>query len=149
MATVMNVNHFSIYLKRNMECTVILPSDIKNDEKLPVLWLYHGGSGDNTVWLYHSPILEYVDEGRFAAVLPNVQNSCYVNMNIGDKYESYVGKELFNIIMNMFPCLSDKRENNYVSGFSNGGYGCLHIALKYPEKYGTVGAFSAGDKADS
>lgn len=149
MATVMNVNHFSIYLKRNMECTVILPSDIKNDEKLPVLWLYHGGSGDNTVWLYHSPILEYVDEGRFAAVLPNVQNSCYVNMNIGDKYESYVGKELFNIIMNMFPCLSDKRENNYVSGFSNGGYGCLHIALRYPEKYGTVGAFSAGDKADS
>ena len=39
MATVMNVNHFSIYLKRNMECTVILPSDMKNDEKLPVLWL--------------------------------------------------------------------------------------------------------------
>ena len=149
MATVMNVNHFSIYLKRNMECTVILPSDMKNDEKLPVLWLYHGSSGDNTVWLYHSPITEYVDEGRFAAVLPNVQNSCYVNMNIGDKYESYVGKELFNIIMNMFPCLSDKRENNYVSGFSNGGYGCLHIALRYPEKYGTVGAFSAGDKADS
>lgn len=35
--------------------------------------------------------------------------------------------------MNMFPCLSDKRENNYVSGFSNGGYGCLHIALRYPE----------------
>ena len=54
MATVMNINHFSIYLKRNMECTVILPSDIKNDEKLPVLWLYHGGSGDNTAWLYHS-----------------------------------------------------------------------------------------------
>lgn len=92
MATVMNINHFSIYLKRNMECTVILPSDMKNDEKLPVLWLYHGSSGDNTVWLYHSPIVEYVDEGRFAAVLPNVQNSCYVNMNIGDKYESYVGK---------------------------------------------------------
>ena len=41
MATVMNINHFSIYLKRNMECTVILPSDMKNDEKLPVLWLYH------------------------------------------------------------------------------------------------------------
>ena len=78
-----------------MECTVILPSDMKNDEKLPVLWLYHGSSGDNTVWLYHSPIAEYVDEGRFAAVLPNVQNSCFVNMNIGDKYESYVGKELF------------------------------------------------------
>ena len=59
MATVMNVNHFSIYLKRNMECTVILPSDMKNDEKLPVLWLYHGSSGDNTVWLDHSTIDEY------------------------------------------------------------------------------------------
>ena len=52
MATVMNVNHFSIYLKRNMECTVILPSDIKNDEKLPVLWLYHGGSGDTASYTH-------------------------------------------------------------------------------------------------
>lgn len=149
MATIMNVNHFSIYLKHNMDCTVILPSDIEVDKKLPILWLYHGGSGDHTSWLYHSPICEYVDDGGFAAVLPNVHNSCFVDMNIGDRYATYVGKELFSIITNMFPCLSKERENNLVCGLSNGGYGCLHIALKYPEKYGYVGAFSAGDKADA
>lgn len=32
---------------------------------------------------------------------------------------------------------------------SNGGYGCLHTALSYPQKFAGVGAFSAGDKADS
>ena len=149
MATIMKVNHFSIYLKHNMDCTVILPNGIKENEEIPVIWLYHGGSGDHTSWLYHSPICEYADEYRIAAVLPNVHNSCFVDMNIGDKYGTYVGKELYGIIHNMFPRLSKKREDNYSAGFSNGGYGSLHIALKYPKKYGCVGAFSAGDKADS
>ena len=49
----------------------------------------------------------------------------------------------------MFACISDDRKYNYVSGFSNGGYGCLHSALKYPSTFSKVGAFSAGDKADS
>ena len=146
---VMDINVFSVMLRHGMDVTVVLPDDIDDEEQLKCVWLYHGGSGDNTEWLYHTALVDTVEKRHFAAVLPNVDESCFVNMNIGDKYESYVGKELFNIIMNMFPCLSDKRENNYVSGFSNGGYGCLHIALKYPEKYGTVGAFSAGDKADS
>lgn len=36
-----------------------------------------------------------------------------------------------------------------MSGFSNGGYGCMHIGLKYPKKYAYIGALSAGDKAES
>lgn len=146
---VMNLNIFSVMLKHNIDVTVVLPEDIQKDEKLKCVWLYHGGSGDNTEWLYHTALVDKVETRRFAAVLPDVDGSCYVNMNIGDKYESFVAKELPSIIWNMFSCISDKRQDNYVSGYSNGGYGCLHTVLKYPEKFSKVGAFSAGDKADS
>ena len=49
----------------------------------------------------------------------------------------------------MFPHLSDRRCDNFISGLSNGGYGCLIIGLTYPQRYTAIGAFSAGDKADA
>lgn len=70
-------------------------------------------------------------------------------MNIGDAFGTFVGKELPSVIWNMFACISGERQDNYIAGFSNGGYGCLHTALSYPQKFAGVGAFSAGDKADS
>lgn len=73
----------------------------------------------------------------------------FVNMNIGDAFGTFVGKELPSVIWNMFACISGERQDNYIAGFSNGGYGCLHTALSYPQKFAGVGAFSAGDKADS
>lgn len=147
--SVINVNLFSIALKHNMDCTVVLPDELEPREKLKCVWLYHGGSGDHVDWLYHTPLVEYVTERHFAAVLPTVHESCFVDMHIGNRYGTYVGKELPSAIWQMFRCISDRREDNYLSGFSNGGYGCLHTAFKYPEKFAKVGAFSAGDKADS
>lgn len=147
---VIQTNILSMILKRNMDCTVVLPDNIKQDEKpLKVVWLYHGSSGDHKAWLYHVPIAGYANERHIAFVLPNVHESCFVDMNIGAKYGRYVGKELPQIIWKMFPVLSKIREDNYVAGYSNGGYGCFHTALTYPEYYGMVGAFSAGDKADA
>ena len=146
---VINVNHFSMYLRRNMDCTVVLPEKLDKDEQLKCIWLYHGSSGDHRAWLYHAPLVEHVQERHCAMVLPNVNESCFVDMNIGDRYGTYVGKELPSIIHNMFRCISSKREDNYVAGFSNGGYGCFHTIFSYPQKYSIVGAFSAGDKADA
>lgn len=136
-------------LRHTMECYVVLPDEIPIGKKLKTMWLYHGGSGDHTGWLYHTKIVEYVNERGIACVLPNVNESCFVDMNIGGKYGSYVGEELPEIIGGMFPILSLKREDNYICGFSNGGYGALHIALKYHNRFSSVGAFSAGDKSDA
>lgn len=146
---VIRTNIFSMNLKYNMECYVILPDDNPKGTKRKILWLYHGGSGDHTGWLYHTKIVEYANDRGIAMVLPNVHESCFVDMNIGGKYGSYVGDELPKTIWSMFPILSSEREDNYICGFSNGGYGCLHIGLQYPEKFSAIGAFSAGDKADS
>lgn len=145
----MNVNVFSMSLKRTIDCTVILPQQIANDEKLSCMWLYHGSSGNHKAWLYHAPMQELSDQYHIAFVLPNVNESCFVDMNIGDSYGRYVGRELPSIIWNMFACISKEREKNFIAGFSNGGYGCFHTALTYPKKYCAIGAFSAGDKADA
>ena len=69
---VMNINLFSITLRYGIDCMVVLPENLKKEEKLKCLWLYHGGSGDHTAWLYHTPLVELAEEKHFAAVLPNV-----------------------------------------------------------------------------
>ena len=49
----MKVNHFSNVLSMNMDCYVLLPAEVLLEEKLKVLWLYHGSSGDEMEWLYY------------------------------------------------------------------------------------------------
>lgn len=80
---VMDINVFSVMLRHGMDVTVVLPDDIDDEEQLKCVWLYHGGSGDNTEWLYHTALVDTVEKRHFAAVLPNVDESCFVNMNIG------------------------------------------------------------------
>lgn len=50
--SVININLFSMMLRRTIDVTVVLPDKINDDEKLPCVWLYHGGSGDHTEWLF-------------------------------------------------------------------------------------------------
>lgn len=38
-------------------------------------------------------------------------------MNIGDAFGTFVGKELPSVIWNMFACISDERQDNYIAGF--------------------------------
>ena len=147
--TSMKINHFSNALGMMMDCRVLLPDNLSENTKLKVLWLCHGGSGDENEWLYYSTIAALPDEKSIAIVLVNANDSCFVDMAYGKKYGTYIGEELPDIIHHMFPCLSAKREDNYISGLSNGGYGCFIVGLKNRERFAAIGAFSAGDKADA
>ncbi|MDD6571370.1 MAG: alpha/beta hydrolase-fold protein [Thermoflexaceae bacterium] len=146
----MKINHFSNVLSMNMDCRLLLPDDTKTDkEQFKVLWLCHGGSGDENEWLYYSTVAALTEERHIAIVIVNANDSCFVDMPYGKNYGTYIGKELPEILWQMFPCLSTKREDNYISGLSNGGYGCFIVGLKNRERFGAIGAFSAGDKADA
>lgn len=145
----MKINHFSNVLSMNMDARVLLPDEISAWEKLKVLWLCHGGSGDENEWLYYSTIAQLPDEKHIAIVIVNANDSCFVDMPYGNKYGTYIGKELPEILQKMFKCLSADRNDNYISGLSNGGYGCFIVGLKNRERFAAIGAFSAGDKADA
>lgn len=142
---------FSQALGMEMEVNVILPQEKQpylGDGKLKVLWLLHGGSGDDTAWLRMSSIERYALNYGIAVVVPGVLNSCFTDMAHGGRFFTYAADELPQILRHMFPRFSARPEDNYIAGFSNGGYGCLRLGLARPEQYAAIGAFSAGDKSD-
>lgn len=147
--TTMKINHFSKTLSMNMNCHVVMPDNIVDNEQLKVFWLCHGGSGDENEWLYFSSIARLVEKLRIAFVIVNANDSCFVDMPFGKNYGTYIGEELPQIIWAMFKCLSERKEDNYICGLSNGGYGAFIVGLKCRKNFCAIGAFSAGDKADS
>lgn len=62
---VINLNLFSMMLRFGTDVTVVLPDEIQR-RKLACVWLYHGGSGDHTDWLYHTDLVDEVEN----AILP-------------------------------------------------------------------------------
>ncbi|MCS7464474.1 alpha/beta hydrolase-fold protein [Paenibacillus doosanensis] len=142
---------FSEVLGMETVVNVIVPQEkrpYEGDGKLKVLWLLHGGSGDHTAWLRMTSIERYALEYGIAVVVPGVHHSCYTDMKHGGKYFTHIADELPNTLRHLLPRLSAAREDNYISGLSNGGYGCLRVGLARPGQYAAIGAFSAGDKSD-
>lgn len=142
---------FSEVLGMDMEVNVVLPQEKRpfiDSEKLKVVWLLHGGSGDATAWLRMSSVERYTLEYNIALVIPGGMSSCFTDVRHGGRFFTYLTDELPGIMRHLFPRLSDKREDNYISGFSNGGFGCLKAGLSRIGLYSAIGAFSAGDKSD-
>jgi S-formylglutathione hydrolase FrmB len=139
-------------LAMNEEIWAFLPeaeSFTPPDRKFKTFWFLHGGSGDQTAGALKLDMERFAARYDLAVIMPNVHGSCYVNMARGPRYADYLGLELPRVLRTMFPFLSGKREDNIISGFSNGGYGAFHLALKFPGVFGYGGAFAAGDKADA
>ncbi len=128
-------------LDLNTTVNVILPQDVKKDEKLKVLYLLHGYIGDHTDWMRYTSIERYSWNYRLAIVMPAVNNSYYTDTVSGLPYFTYISKELPELLSSLLP-LSNKREDNYVAGLSMGGYGALKVALTYPERYSKAASLS-------
>lgn len=142
---------FSNSLGRGVSCDVILPQKSTNligmesaeKEKIPVLWLLHGASDDETIWQRRTSIERYVFPLGLAVVMPSVEVSSYANLAHGGRFYDYVAKEL-PAVMHGFFGFSLDREDNYICGLSMGGAGALKIGLANPDFYSVIGCLSAG-----
>ena len=112
--------------------------------KLPVLWLLHGGMGCSSDWLRFTEVERFAAEKRLFVVSISGENGAYVDMARGAHWESILTEYVWDMIHDMFPLASERPEDNSIAGLSMGGYGALRNGLKHPEKYGRIGAFSAG-----
>lgn len=141
---------YSEVLGMDMEVNVLVPQERRPyaADKLKVLWLLHGGSGDATAWLRMGSIEQHALDYGLAVIMPGGMQSCFTDMAHGGPFFTYLTEELPCVLRHLFPLLSAEREHNYIAGFSNGGYGCLKAGLARPDLYGAIGAFSAGDKSD-
>jgi len=130
--------------------TVILPQSTRTQigmvgrqsEGPPaVLYLLHGLSDDDTIWLRRTSIERHVAPLGLAVVMPQVQRSFYTDEVYGGRYWTFLSEELPRVVDSFFR-VSTRREDTYAAGLSMGGYGALKWALRAPERFAAAASLS-------
>lgn len=150
------MNFYSQTLQKNANVIVFLPTQDADDylfgsgnakydpaKKYQTLYLLHGSYGDCTDWSRLASVERYAQAHCLAVIMPSAENSAYLNMDMGEPYLDYIGRELPEFLQAMFP-LSARREDNFIAGLSMGGYGCMRIGLEFPERYAAIASLSGG-----
>jgi S-formylglutathione hydrolase FrmB len=141
---------FSDALGLSTSMTVILPQPTKNqigmagkasEEPPPVLYLLHGLSDDDTIWLRRTSIERYVAELGWAVVMPQVHRSFYSDEVYGGRFWTFVSEELPEIVSRFFR-VSTARADTFVAGLSMGGYGAMKLALRQPDRFAAAASLS-------
>lgn len=141
---------FSEVLQLSTSMTVILPQqtsqqigmdNVSSPGRHPTLWLLHGMSDDDSIWLRRTSIERYVAPLGLAVVMPQVHRSNYTDMVHGYRYWTFLSEELPNLARSFFP-LSHRREENFVAGLSMGGYGAFKWALRKPDQFAAAASLS-------
>ncbi len=152
----LQLNFFSDSLQRNTNVMVFIPSAGPDDflfggaekfnipdKKYQVLYLLHGSYDDYGSWVRNSRIENYAQEKCMAVVMPSVENSAYLDMAWGERYQTYIAGELPEFLSVLLP-LSKKREDQFIAGLSMGGGGAFRFALTFPERYRAAASLSGG-----
>ncbi|MNE51186.1 hypothetical protein D3C80_1458040 [compost metagenome] len=92
---------YSDVLGLSTSMTVILPqqtttqiglNNVKRGELHPTLYLLHGLSDDDSIWLRRTSIERYVAELGIAVVMPQVDRSFYTDMAEGGRYWTFISE---------------------------------------------------------
>ena len=141
---------YSETLGINTSMTVILPQQttsqigmksVQSNKFYPTLFLLHGLSDDDSIWLRRTSIERYVSELGIAVVMPQVHRSFYTDMEHGQRYWTFISEELPALARSFFP-LSSKRQETFVAGLSMGGYGAFKLALRKPDMFSAAASLS-------
>ncbi len=93
-----------------------------------------GGGFDYTDWQRYTALELYAAEAGVAIVCSGTYCSGYMDTKHGDfKYFTQLSIETPNMVRHLFP-LSDDPKENFIAGFSMGGYGTLKWMPRDPEK---------------
>ncbi len=131
---------FSETLKSNTSVSIITP-DLIERKSMKILWLLHGGYGDNNEWIANTDIAKLAEERNLCVIMPSAGNSFYSDMTDGGKYFTHLTEELPKLIK-AETAIDVLSSGNYIAGVSMGGYGAFKIALNYPEKFKYAAALS-------
>jgi S-formylglutathione hydrolase FrmB len=123
---------------------VFLPVDYsESNKRYPVLYLLHGLTGHYDDWATRTNLAEYLSHYEIMVVTPEGHDGWYSDSATvpGDKYESYIVRELIPEIDSHFRTIKDRR-GRAIAGLSMGGYGALKFALKYPDQFSFAASMS-------
>lgn len=139
-------------IKQHTNFSFVLPNDIEMEEvfkkeyykrKTKSIILLHGLTGTDTDWLYGGVAQEMAIQYNLNVFMPTTGNSFYLNRGYaGGNFADFIGEELPEYIKGTFGIEMD-RSNCLIGGLSMGGYGAIHIALAYPDRFGACIALSS------
>ncbi len=141
---------FAESLTLSTSMTVILPERAAGqigmggahaDAPPPVLYLLHGLSDDDTIWLRRTSIERYVASLGLAVVMPQVHRSFYADEVYGERFWTFVSEELPAVVQSFFR-VSVAPADTYVAGLSMGGYGAMKLALRHPDRFAAAATLS-------
>lgn len=129
------------------------PSYNTTSNRYPVIYVLHGYTGNESDLIATSPAVPSAIQpaldamiakrtsGEMIAVFVNGANrlngSFYLNSPAIGDYETYIAKDLVNLIDSRYRTLNS-RESRGITGYSMGGWGAMHLALKFPTIFSVV-----------
>ncbi|WP_125607189.1 alpha/beta hydrolase [Lapidilactobacillus bayanensis] len=128
-------------LENQTKVQVILPDQLTEDRKLPVLWLLHGLGDNGSCWQRKTNLEQLASKYRLCVIMPDAGRSFYTNMAFGGRYWDYLTAELIPQMRAYLP-ISTAAADNFIAGNSMGGYGALKLALKKTNWFSAVAAIS-------
>ncbi|MBI1926330.1 CHRD domain-containing protein [Candidatus Poribacteria bacterium] len=144
--------------------TIYLPPSYDKGGSFPVVYLLHGATGDETVfvtedipfWKYFPTGTDFPENGfsgmvddliaagqlkELIIVMPDGSNkyagSMYTNSELIGNYEDYIVEDLVNFIDTHYRTIPSP-ESRAIAGLSMGGYGAMKLAMKHPDVFGAV-----------
>lgn len=140
---------FSDVLGLSTSMSVILPQETTRQIGLtghasddpPLLYLLHGLSDDDTIWVRRTSIERYAAEHGLAVVMPAVHRSFYTDEVHGLPFWTFLTEELPAIVHRLFR-VTDDPARTFVAGLSMGGYGAMKWALRRPGTFAAAASLS-------
>ena len=130
-------------------CIYLPPGYATSGLRYPVVYLLHGGGGDESDWIQQGAIQDILD-AQYAsdpshaaiAVMPDGRSGFWFDSYDGTmRIETYVLDHVVPYIDRHFRTLNDRR-GRAIAGLSNGGYGAMHLAAKRPDLFVAAGTMS-------
>lgn len=137
----------SALLGRTINYRILYPVEYqragKQEKRFPVIYLFHGLTGQSSNWIDRTSIALYATHYDLFIVMVEGGNGWYTDSAAvpTDKYESYILRELIPDVEKRFR-VSQERGGRAVAGLSMGGYGAFKFGLKYPEMFALVASMS-------
>lgn len=145
----MTLRFESACLGKNVAVNIIRPQGNLNG----VLYLLHGLSDDESIYMRRSSIERYAEKEKLMVIMPNGDRYFYTDTPGCGHYFSFITKELPAVLKDTFANFPIERKKTFIGGISMGGYGALKAALRNPDKYSSVlclsGAFDICGMAEN
>jgi S-formylglutathione hydrolase FrmB len=138
-----DITFHSAALNRDMQYRVVLPLSVVPGQKLPVVYLLHGGGGGFRDWTNDSDVARFAESG-LVLVMPEGGSSYYTNAvdPPTDSYEDYIVRDLIADVESKLPVAAG-RSNRGIAGVSMGGFGAVKLALRHPNLFAFAGGISS------